>query len=252
MHDQSNYSRWSWIVALIIGLILLLMLLAGKGPGNTCCQTSTEAPLAMEAAPTEDAPTVVTEAFTFSASAEEFLSNGNISSIDWLNDLDALKAMLVNDFRIEGDADSVTLTGSASSEGIKQQKGAEAEAFFGPNVIVDNQITVTSAETASPSAAILYFESGVHRLPADSQEVLEPIIQWLNKNADAKAVISGFHDQTGDLSSNQKLAKKRAESAYDALVKSGIASERIEMRKPVSTEGEGDLSEARRVEVTVE
>jgi hypothetical protein len=43
MHnDQSSYSLWSWIVALILAIILLWMLLTGHGPNTSCCSASTE------------------------------------------------------------------------------------------------------------------------------------------------------------------------------------------------------------------
>jgi outer membrane protein OmpA-like peptidoglycan-associated protein len=254
MHnDQSSYSRWSWVIALILALILLWMFLTGKGPSDSCRNAMTETPVATEAMPTEEL-TVVTEAFSFSASPDEFVSNGDVSSIDWLNDLDALKSLLADSFKVEGNDTSVVLTGSADSEEAKQQKGIDAEAFFGPNITVDNQITVTMvAPTAIlPATAKLYFGPGVHRLPADSQITLEPIVTWLNDNLEAKAIISGYHDLTGDLISNQKLAKKRAQSAYNALLNAGISADRIEMRKPVSMADDGDLSEARRVEISVE
>lgn len=74
----------------------------------------------------------------------------------------------------------------------------------------------------------------------------------LNDNPDAKTVVSGYHDATGDLASNQRLAKKRAQSFYDALISAGINADSIELRKPASAEGDSDLSEARRVEVSIE
>jgi len=109
-----------------------------------------------------------------------------------------------------------------------------------------------AAAIEAPPAAKLYFGTGVHRLPSDSTTTLEPIITWLNDNPSAKAFISGFHDPTGNLASNVRLSKKRAESAYNALINAGISADRLEMRKPESTEGGGDLSEARRVEVSIE
>jgi outer membrane protein OmpA-like peptidoglycan-associated protein len=77
------------------------------------------------------------------------------------------------------------------------------------------------------------------------------MMAYLEKNTDTKVIISGFHGATGDLAKNQSLAKKRAQSIYDALITT-ISAERIEIREPVSTDGGGELMEARRVEVSVE
>ena len=65
-------------------------------------------------------------------------------------------------------------------------------------------------------------------------------------------MISGFHDKTGNPEQNAELAKQRAVATRDALVAAGVAAERIELRKPAETEGDGNDREARRVEVNVE
>jgi len=256
MHsNQSRYSRWSWIIALLLAAILLWMFMTGKGPSNACCTPVTETAAVTEAMPMEEEPPVVTEAFSFSATADEFISHGDVSSISWFDDLDGLTALLADGFTIEGDDAAITLTGTADSEEVKQQKGFDVQSFFGTDVNIDNQIMVTMADSATltlPATAKVYFGTGFHRLPVDGLATLEPTITWLSNHPDAKAIISGYHDQTGDLISNQALAKKRAQSTYDALLNAGIDASRIEMRKPVSAEGNGDLNEARRVEVTIE
>lgn len=256
MHsNQSRYSRWSWIIALLLTAILLWMFMTGKGPSNACCTPIAEPPIVTDTMPVEEEPLVVTEAFSFSATADEFVSHGDVSNIHWFDNLDALNALLAGGFKIEGD-DSVTiLTGAAESEEVKQQKGLDSQSFFGADVTIDNQILVAMVDPAMqalPAVAKVYFGSGFHRLPVDGLATLEPTITWLSSHPDAKATVSGYHDQTGDLISNQELAKKRAQSTYDALLNAGIDASRIKMRKPVSSEGNGDLSEARRVEVSIE
>jgi outer membrane protein OmpA-like peptidoglycan-associated protein len=148
------------------------------------------------------------------------------------------------------------LTGEVDSEATKQQKGSDAQAFFGPKVILDNQLKVIVAEpvvaTLSPSAVKLYFDTGKTSLKNTAESDLFPIVNWLKANVNAKAVISGFHDPRGDKSLNELLAKNRARSVLEALKSAGIDEARIEMRKPQSIEGGADLAEARRVEVSVE
>jgi len=64
-----------------------------------------------------------------------------------------------------------------------------------------------------------------------------------------KAVVSGFHDTTGDAAKNEELAKKRAEMVRDVLVGLGVPADRIELQKPDVTAGTGSDAAARRVEV---
>jgi outer membrane protein OmpA-like peptidoglycan-associated protein len=253
MHNnQSSYNRWSWIVALILALILLLMLLTGRGPSNACCGAPAEA-VAPEAMPATEPG-----AFGFSATANDFTSNGDSANVGWFSQSEALKALLAggDGLQAQGDDKDVVLRGTVDTEAIREQKGADAQAFFGPSVTIDNQIMVKAAEPpvviAPPPAAKLYFDTGKTALPGDADATLAPIIEWLNANPAAKAVISGFHDPRGNQKLNEDLAYGRAKAVHAALITAGVDVMRIELRKPESVDGGGDLAEARRVEVSVE
>jgi outer membrane protein OmpA-like peptidoglycan-associated protein len=252
--SQSNQSSWNWIVPLILALILLWMLMTGWGPSSACCMSPAESAVATEAITPVEESAPVTKAFNFSASANEFVSSGDNANISWVAQSDTLKGMLSGDLKAEGDDKSVVLTGTVDSEASKQQKWSDAQAFFGSGVTVDNQLVVKATEVVAmpPSAAKIYFESGKISLPPDTDATLSPIIAWLNANASAKALLSGFHDPTGNHAYNQELAKNRAKAVRDTLKAAGIDEARIEMRKPESVDGGADLSEARRVEVSVE
>lgn len=257
MHNnQSSYNRWSWIVALILALILLWMLMTGRGPSSACCDSAAEPATVSETAPVVDT-TSATEAFGFTASASDFTSNGDSSQVSWFNQSDSLKALLSggDDLQAQGDDKNVVLRGTVDSEATKTQKGADAQAFFGPAVTIDNQLVVKAAEVtamAPPPGAKLYFDTGKTTLPGDADASLAPIIDWLKAHAESKAVLSGFHDPRGDQAFNEELAKNRAKAVREALKTAGIDESRIEMRKPESVDGGGDLAEARRVEVSVE
>lgn len=107
----------------------------------------------------------------------------------------------------------------------------------------------TSAAKAS-SVTRLYFELGQAELPADARAALAPYIAAAKDRHRAIAV-SGFHDTSGDATANEELAKKRAFAVRDLLIGAGVPAERIELRKPAVTAGDGDPREARRVEVTL-
>jgi outer membrane protein OmpA-like peptidoglycan-associated protein len=255
MHNnQSSYNRWSWIVALILALILLLMLLTGRGPSTACCGASGEA-----AAPVEAAMPIApaAEAFGFSATANDFTSNGDSANVGWFGQSDALKALLAGGdaLQAQGSDKDVVLRGTVDTEAIRAQKGVDAQAFFGSGVTIDNQIIVKAAEPVAvmpPPAAKLYFDTGKTALQSDADATLAPVIEWLKANPAAKAVVSGFHDPRGNQKVNEDLAYNRAKAVHAALITAGIDVMRIELRKPESVDGGGDLAEARRVEVSVE
>jgi outer membrane protein OmpA-like peptidoglycan-associated protein len=256
MHnDQSSYSRWSWIVALILAIILLWMLLTGHGPNTSCCAPASES-TAAEVVPATDS-SVITAKFGFTASAADFTSDGDSANVSWFSNADALKALLVggDDIQAQGDDKEVVLRGTVSTEETKQKIGNDAQAFFGTAVTVDNQILVKSPEPAAPAepppVAKLYFDTGKDALNADAATSLAPIIEWLSAHPDSKAILSGFHDARGNQKTNEDLAYRRAKAAQAALLDAGVDVMRIEFVKPEVVEGGGDLAEARRVEVSI-
>lgn len=108
------------------------------------------------------------------------------------------------------------------------------------------------AEMTDARLAKVYFDVGSAVVPADASARLASVLGSLHAKSDSKARVSGFHDASGDLATNQELAKQRAQAIQQWLVVNGIAAERIELDKPMQTEGNGNADEARRVEVKVE
>jgi K(+)-stimulated pyrophosphate-energized sodium pump len=105
---------------------------------------------------------------------------------------------------------------------------------------------------AATDHAKLYFDLGSSQLPATAAGDLAGVLAALNAKPDAKARISGFHDETGSAATNAEVSKQRAQAVQHWLQQQGIAAERIALDKPAVTEGGGDAKEARRVEVSVE
>ncbi|KAG1694695.1 hypothetical protein GQR58_006693 [Nymphon striatum] len=106
-------------------------------------------------------------------------------------------------------------------------------------------------EVIYPITAKLYFRINSASRPANTTRVLSSAINYLKENQDAKVMVSGFHDATGNLELNQILSLKRADAIVVALERAGIASDRILVTKPAQTVGSGTRSEARRVEVRI-
>ena len=261
-NHQSSYKRWSWIVALILALILLWMLLTGRGPSSACCSATVEAAVPLEATtPVEAITPAATQAFGFTATAADFSSNGDGSKLGWFSQADSLKALLAggDGLQIQGDEKSVVLRGTVDTDAIKQQKAADVQAFFGAEVALDNQLLVKAAEVVEPVAAMpppttakLYFDSGKTALPENYDDTLDPIVAWLNAHPESKAVLSGYHDSNGNQAANEELAYKRAKAVQAGLIAAGIDVMRVEFRKPENADNSGDMAEARRVEVSVE
>lgn len=95
-----------------------------------------------------------------------------------------------------------------------------------------------------------YFATGKADLAANAEEALKDVLAGAQSGK--KAVISGFHDITGNKAKNEELSKKRAFAVRDALLALGVPEAQIELRKPENAEGSGNNAEARRVEVVLE
>jgi len=105
-------------------------------------------------------------------------------------------------------------------------------------------------EVALPRADV-FFDVAKTELPADAGTALAGVIAYLVANPTSMAVVSGYHDPTGDLATNEELAKNRALAVRGALVAGGVTAARIDLQKPVVSTGDGSLEGARRVEVTI-
>jgi outer membrane protein OmpA-like peptidoglycan-associated protein len=128
-----------------------------------------------------------------------------------------------------------------------------AEQVPPPAAVEPAPATAPAAPSSSVTApaATVYFEVDQSALPAGSETALSSVIGYLKSSPGSTAVISGFHDPTGDAAANEELAKNRAMAVRDALIAAGIEDTRINMEKPVATTGAGTLEDARRVEVSV-
>ena len=124
--------------------------------------------------------------------------------------------------------------------------------------------TVASSAPAAPAAAAVadeasvrvengvvkfYFATAKADLAGGANEALADVVKGVAEGK--KAVVSGFHDATGDAALNAELAKQRAFAVRDALKALGVAEDKIELKKPEETTASGSNAEARRVEVTL-
>lgn len=94
-----------------------------------------------------------------------------------------------------------------------------------------------------------YFASGKADVAAGANEALADVVKAIA--AGKRAVISGYHDASGNAAVNAEVSKQRAIAVRDALVALGVTADKVELKKPEETTAEGPASAARRVEVTL-
>lgn len=95
-----------------------------------------------------------------------------------------------------------------------------------------------------------YFASAKADLAVGANEALAEVVKSVQGGK--KAVVSGFHDASGDPVKNAELAKQRALAVRDALKALGVAESSVELKKPEQTAADGVPALARRVEVVVQ
>ncbi|MCK5727021.1 MAG: DUF5011 domain-containing protein [Thiotrichaceae bacterium] len=101
------------------------------------------------------------------------------------------------------------------------------------------------------TVAKLYFGLNKSTPSHDRDNTLPKVLKILQDNPDTKAYVSGFHDPSGSIIDNRRLAKNRAKTVIALLQEKGIRRSRIVVREPTETTGTGAPGEARRVEVEV-
>ena len=153
----------------------------------------------------------------------------------------------------------VTVPQAAEKPASAPQATASAATAPAP-VVASSPAAVILADTAPADADTaqvvvdkgvvkFYFAIGKADLAKGAQTALKDVLEGVK--AGKKAVISGYHDSTGNAAQNQELSKQRAFAVRDALLRFGVPEKQIELRKPVNAEA-GKSAEARRVEVVLE
>ena len=133
-----------------------------------------------------------------------------------------------------------TATGVAAAGGAAPASTADmtTAAADGPSIRVENGVVK------------FYFASGSADLAPGAADALGDVVKGVA--AGQTAVISGYHDTTGDPAQNEELAKQRALAVRDALKALGIGDDKLDLRKPEVTTATGSNAEARRVEVSLQ
>ena len=138
--------------------------------------------------------------------------------------------------------------------GIAQAPKAPAAAVFNAGGAAAPGAVVVAEDAASVvvegGVVKFFFATGKADLAAGANEALAEVVKGV-VDGGRTAVVSGFHDATGDAALNAELAKQRALAVRDALKALGVAEDKVELKKPEATQGTGSNAQARRVEVVL-
>ena len=140
---------------------------------------------------------------------------------------------------------------------VVYQRGMAHAPAAASNVVAVPVATEVAPVVADDGASVrveggvvkFYFASGSADVAAGANEALADVVKGVAEGK--KAVVSGFHDDTGGAALNAELAKKRALAVHDALMALGVAEGSIELKKPEQMLASGSNAEARRVEVVL-
>jgi outer membrane protein OmpA-like peptidoglycan-associated protein len=119
-------------------------------------------------------------------------------------------------------------------------------------------VTAVAAAPLADAASVVvengvvkfYFASGKADVAAGGNAALAEVVKAVA--AGKTAVVSGFHDATGDPAKNVELAKLRAFAVRDALKALGVPENKVTLKKPEQMQASGSNAQARRVEVAVQ
>jgi peptidoglycan-binding protein ArfA len=192
-------------------------------------------------------------------------------------------AVEIPDFSLKLDNGTITLTGTAPSESVKQSAETYAKSTW-PNVNVVNNIQVTEASPSAPpppppgppagpaaggACATLQaditdllktpinFVTDGATLAADSQSLIGQIADKVKGCPDAKLTVTGHTDGTGNDAINMPLSANRAKAVADALASDGVAAANVTSNgvgasAPIASDATPEgRAQNRRVEITV-
>ncbi|WP_107879484.1 OmpA family protein [Neisseria animaloris] len=130
------------------------------------------------------------------------------------------------------------------------EASSPAEVVLAAESEMQNKVDSDAKVIVENGIVKFYFATGKADLAQGADDALKDVLAGVREGK--KAIVSGFHDSTGNKAKNEELSKQRAFSVRDALLALGVPESQIELRKPENAKGSGNKVEARRVEVVLE
>jgi len=153
---------------------------------------------------------------------------------------------------------TTTATAATAASAVAVAVAAAPSATTAATSAVSDAAMTAAAQAAADAASVkvengvvkFYFATGKADVATGGAAALADVIKAVAGGK--KAVISGYHDASGDPVKNAELAKQRALNVRDVLKAAGVAEDKVELKKPEQAKSDGPAVEARRVEVTVQ
>ena len=137
---------------------------------------------------------------------------------------------------LEAGAAGVTLSGTVATAELRERIEKKAKTILGALALV-NRIEVlkkaaaVEAKPPSPPPEVrlpaLYFLFDSTELEAESQGVLDAVVDALRARSDLRVELAGFADASGQEAYNLDLSRRRAEEILGYLVSKGIDAGRL-------------------------
>ncbi len=127
-----------------------------------------------------------------------------------------------------------------------------AVALLAPGALLESADLDTGGTSVIVQNGVVkfYFAPNESALAPGGRDALTQIVTAIAGGK--KAVVSGFHDSTGDATRNAELARQRALAVRNALNALGVSNAQIELKKPEQMQTSGSNADARRVEIAVQ
>lgn len=228
--------------------------------------------------PDDSAKSVLTKVLKNSVPAgvniiDQIRINPNVDALDFSNAGPIFKnSASITDFNLTVNGDTITLTGTAASQGQKNTIDSEAAHTWSNLTVVDQLAVAGSAPPPAPPAGqcadlqsavnaatggpISFGNNGFSLTPADGQ-ILARVAGRLKACPTAHATINGYTDNSGTEAVNIPLSTNRAQTLANFLVSQGVAGDHLTVRglgsiNPVATNDTADgRAKNRRVEIVV-
>jgi peptidoglycan-associated lipoprotein len=114
----------------------------------------------------------------------------------------------------------------ARGEGGSAEASARVTVNAPPAVAVPTN-TMSAEEEFKANMQDAFFDYDTYDIRSDAEATLAKDASYLASHPDVKIVLGGYCDERGSNEYNLALGQKRADSAKNALVKAGVAADRI-------------------------
>jgi outer membrane protein OmpA-like peptidoglycan-associated protein len=122
----------------------------------------------------------------------------------------------------------------ADSDGGGTGDGIEVESGLDPldpsdDVLVVDEVPENPVTPAESGRDVVFFGSGGTRLDVEALRVIDYLVLRLQQWPELKVGLYGYSDSVGGASANMRLSWRRAETVRNALVRQGIALDRLRL-----------------------